>query len=182
MMTFTEARPFVSNPSYAQDRGNTLAKLALQSIDKPIIDIVSRLAELPFCFPLQSCWGHFICDPGQGRHTLAPIPDGCMGPVSYRIAYVALCIEESSSGRLLRDELAEIRKIDPDFIQFGSADWFWQRFLNSYVLQVEPARYKNRDEAVLDVGDARHLQVVRDIFFNELRRVLHLSPVKVDDG
>jgi hypothetical protein len=180
-MTFTEARPFVSNPSYAQDRSNTLAKLDLQSIDRPILDIVADFAELACCFPLQSCFGHFVCDPEQDKHTLAPVPESCKGPVRYRIAYIALCIEESSSGRMLRDELAEIQKIDPACIQFGSADWFWERYLNSYVLQVEPSRYRNRDEAILDVYEARHVQTVRDIFFKEMRNVVRVKPVKIPE-
>lgn len=32
-----------------------------------------------------------------------------------------------------------ITAIEPDYLQFGSADWFWERWLNSYALQVEPA-------------------------------------------
>ena len=181
MITFTEPRPFVSNPSYAQDRSNTLAKLDLQSIDKPIVDIVAGFAELPSCFPLQSCFGHFVCDPEQDKHTLAPIPEGCKGPVRYRIAYIALCIEESSSGRMLRDELAEIQKIDPTRIQFGSADWVWERYLNSYVLQVEPLRYRNRDEAILDVKETKHVQTARDVFFKEMRNIVRVNPVKITE-
>lgn len=181
MMTLTDARPFVSNPGYAQDRTDTIGQLVLQSVDKPIVDIVARFAELPCCFPLQSCCGHFVCDPEQDKHTLAPIPEDCKGPVRYRIAYIALCIEESSSGRMLRDELAEISKIDPTCIQFGSADWFWERCLNSYVLQVEPSRYRNRDEAILDVAEAQHVQAVRDIFFNELSQVVRVNRVKPPD-
>jgi len=174
-MTLTEARPFVSNPSYAQDRADTIAKLILQSIDKPIVDIVARFCELPCCFPLQSCFGHFVCDPEQDKYTLAPIPGGCKGPVRYRIAYIALCIEQSDLGRMLREALAEISKIDPTYIQFGSADWFWEKCLNSYVLQVEPSKYRNRDEAILDVSEARQVQAVRDIFFNELRQMVRVK-------
>ena len=177
METFTREKPFVFNPGYLQDRLDTITALDLKSIDKPIVDIVAALAELAHCFPLQSCCGHFVCRPGQGLHTLEPIPEGFAGPVRYRIAYIALCIENSRPGRALRESLAEIPEIDSACIQFGSADWFWKQFPNSYVLQVEPADYQEKDEATLEVSEAIHLQVVRDQFFDELRNVLrrHLA-------
>lgn len=159
----------MTNPRFAQDREAVIEALDLASIDEPIVDIVSAFTELPYCFPLQSCYGHFVCVSEKDSHTLAPIPSGYTGSVRYRIAYIALCIENSCNGRLLLACLAKIHTLDPAYIQFGSADWFWERFLNSYILQVEPERHLSKDEAILEVKEAQHVQRVRDLFFENLR-------------
>ena len=57
-------------------------------------------------------------------------------------------------------------------MQFGSADWFWDQWPNSYTLQVEPAAHRFKDQAVLTAGEALQMQHARDRFFDELRRVL----------
>ena len=172
METFTEPRAFVLSPRYAQDRTETIASLDLKSIDAPIVDIVSALIELPYCFPLQSCFGHFVCTADQNLRTLSPIPELCKDPIRYRIAYLAVCIENSSYGRELHDSLSAIRIVDPVYVQFGSADWFWDQFPNSYVLQVEPPRYIKKDEAVIGYSEAIHVQEVRDRFFTQLKKCL----------
>jgi hypothetical protein len=64
--TFVEAKPFVSHQSYSRDREDTLAVLGMDAIDGPIVDIVLALAKRPCCFPLQSCFGHFLWVPDQG--------------------------------------------------------------------------------------------------------------------
>lgn len=166
------------NPRFFQDRKETVAALDLGSIDEPIVDIVSAFAELPYCFPLQSCFGHFVCVPEQDVHTLAPIPTGYAGPVRYRIAYIALCIENSRYGQILRESLAEIPAADPAYIRFGSADWFWERFVNSYILQVEPEGHMGKDEVILEATEARHVQMVRDLFFEELRNLVYWNLAK----
>ncbi len=172
METYTKTKGFEQHPRYLRDRGNAIAALDLKSIDEPIVDIVSAFARLAHCFPLQSCCGHFICDPKQDILTLDPIPTNYTGSVRYRIAYIAVCIQNSRSGRVLRDALAKIPTLDPANIQFGSADWFWEQFVNSYVLQVEPAGYMGQDEAILDVKEARQVQMVRNLFFKELKNTL----------
>jgi hypothetical protein len=170
--TFTESREFVTHLQYYQDRKKAIAALDLDSIDEPIVDIVSAFAGLSFCFPLQSCFGHFVCDPEQNTRTLAPVPKTYAGSVRYRIAYIALCIENCRNGRILHNFLAEIPTIDPAYIQFGSADWFWEQFANSYILQIEPVVHKGMDEAILEAAEARHVQIVRDLFFNQLRNLV----------
>ncbi len=172
METFTEPREFKTNTSYNQARLETIAALDLDSIDEPIVDIISAFADFAFCFPLQSCFGHFICDPEQNIRTLTPVPKVCAGPVRYRIAYIALCIENSRNGQILHESLAEIPATDPTYIQFGSADWFWERFVNSYILQVEPVGHMGKDEAILEATEARHVQIVRDLFFEKLRNLV----------
>ena len=172
MESFRAAKAFVAHLQYAPDRLRTLAAMDPGSIDEPIRDIVAALAQRSDCYSLQSCWGHFICHDGQDRHTLEPIADGYMGSVRYRIAYIALCIENSRNGRILRNLLSEIPALAPDGIQFGSAGWFWERCVNTYVLQVAPSRHKDKDEMLLDGEEARQVQTIRDRFFRELKRSL----------
>jgi len=45
----------------------------------------------------------------------------------------------------------------------GSADWFWERWTNSYALQVEPARYMTADEAILQSEEALRKLVGREL-------------------
>ena len=65
--SFTESREFVTHLGYYQDREKAIAALDLDSTDEPI---VSAFADLSFCFPLQSCFGHFVCNPDQNKRTL----------------------------------------------------------------------------------------------------------------
>ena len=65
---------------------------------------------------------------------------------------------------------------DPDYVQLGSADWFWDRHVNSYALQVEPARFMCMDEAVLDHVEALRVQERRDRFFQDLAELLQRVP------
>ena len=157
---------------YAHARQRSIAVLDLASIDDPIKDIVEGFASLPHCFTLQCCYGHFICSPEQDQHNLEPIPFGFPGSTRYRIAYVSFCLENSLRGRALRQSLAQLTAVDPDYVQFGSADWFWERWANSYVLQVEPEAHMLKDEAILGPAQARHTQGVRDLVFRELRIIL----------
>jgi hypothetical protein len=172
METFSSPRPFVPSGGYSRDRRDCLAALDLAAIDEPLVDLVSGFAELPHCFTLQCCHGHFLCAPGQDPRSLDRIPSGHRGRVRYRIAYVALCLENDRRGRALRRALARVPDVDPDFVQFGSADWFWRRWPNSYALQVAPAAHRHEDEFRLEASVAFRLQETRDLFFGRLREVL----------
>jgi hypothetical protein len=169
--TFTEPKAMVDNPRYSQDREAALAALDLGTIDEPIVDIITAFAALPHCFTLQSCCGHFVCVPEQDPRTLDDVPLRHAGLVRYRIAYFAVCMENGRSGRALAECFRRVAAIDPDYVQFGSADWFWERWANSYALQVEPLRYMKSDEVVLQHEEALHVQHTRDLFFAELRRL-----------
>lgn len=172
METFTAARDFVKDSGFAHAREKSISALDLASIDEPIVDIVAGFAALPHCFTLQCCYGHFIHDPAQGQHSLVPVPPEHSGSVRYRIAYLALCLENSTRGRELRQALERIPTVDRNYIQFGSADWFWQKWNNSYALQVEPRAYMLKDEATLEADEARRTQQARDLFCAELRALL----------
>jgi hypothetical protein len=171
--TFTGIKPFVDDPRYGERRRKSLGGLDMGTIDRPIADLIGDLARLPYCFTLQSCCGHFLYD-GQGDPgSTEPLPDtDRITTVEYRLAYVALCIEDSEPGRALFADLARVPSIDPSYVQWGCAEWFWNTDPNSYVLQVEPARQMNKDRASVPYKEALHLEATRDRFFTALREIV----------
>jgi hypothetical protein len=173
METFTEARPFVANRHFDDQRRAALLELDLSTIDPPIVEMVKGFTRLPYCFTLQSCFGHFLY-PGQTDIlNVDPLPvDANIEVVEYRIAYIALCIEGSAPGKALFDEMQAIAATDPENIQFGSADWFWERQLNSYALQVEPREHMFKDRCQIDYQQALLVERVRDRFFEEITGLL----------
>ena len=176
METFTEPREFVENPRYTRDRQTALEALDLAVIDPPIVDLIRGFALLPQCYTLQSFYGHFVWTPGQDTHNLERLPEEYDGKIDYRIAYMAFCLENSKRGRALRDSLEIVPEIDPDYVQFGSAGWFWKRDSNTYVLQVEPSRYKTMDQVSIEHPEALRIESVRDLFFIRLEEVLSANP------
>ncbi|UCF79471.1 MAG: hypothetical protein JSW03_04315 [Candidatus Eiseniibacteriota bacterium] len=172
MKTFTEPRELVEDPRYTQNRREALKVLDLGVIDPPIVKLIEGFSLLPQCFTLQSCYGHFLYAPGQDPHNLERLPSIHEGPVTYRIAYIALCLENSPRGGSLRESLEHIPAIDPGYVQFGSARWFWARHRNTYALQVEPSRFMTEDEAIVEHAEALHIEQVRDIFFIKLGELL----------
>lgn len=136
METFSKARKFVYHPNYLQDRKKALSGFSPLDIDTPIRDIVRDFAELPHCFTLLCCYGHFLWEGQPDLHNLEVLPLKYLGMIRYRIAYLALCIERGERGANLRERLAAICGTDTAYVQFGSPDWIWQRCPNSYALQV----------------------------------------------
>ena len=92
--------------------------------------------------------------------------------VEYRIAYVAVCIAEGAEGLSLLQDLQAITAVDPERIQFGCADWFWERHVNSYALQVEPERYRFKDSVQIGYQEALRIQRTRDVFWAKLQELL----------
>lgn len=172
METFSKVRDFTDHPDYTRDRLNVLSEIKLENLDVPIRDIVIAFGKLAQCFTLQSCYGHFVWGEQPEALNLAVLPLQNQDPVRYRIAYLALCIEQSARGRYLRDRLAKICEIDDEYVQFGSPTWFWKQYPNSYALQVEPRRFALLDEALLEHSEALHVQSVRELFFQRVREVL----------
>ena len=175
METFEQPREFVEHASYARDREKVMGAFDPASIDTPILDVGHGFAELPHCFTLQSCFGHFVWDGQPDSHSLEVVPARDVGSVTYSIAYLALCIEQSAAGTCLRESLDGVRAVDVDCVQFGSPDWFWEQYPNSYALQVEPARFQSQDRAVLAHSEALHVQAVRDKFFARLHEVVTVA-------
>lgn len=176
METLGESRPFVENRDYVRDRREALLGFDPRSIDEPILALITAFNRLPCCFTLQSCYGHFVSTPDQDDRNCEPVSAQDCGPVRYRIAYVALCLEDTAAGRALHEGFRQMAARDPDYVQFGSADWFWDRHVNSYALQVEPARFMCMDEAVLEHAEALRVQERRDRFFQDLAELLQRVP------
>lgn len=172
METFTEPKEFVNNPGFREQRQESLGKLDINSIDEPIIDIVENFAKLNYCFTLQSCFGHFLHNSQKDPQSTEPLPQSNrIRRVEYRIAYIALCIDNNEHGIALFKDLKKIPSIDTEYVQFGSAEWFWKRQVNSYALQVEPKRHMNKDKIFVDYMEALHLQETRNSFFTKLRHL-----------
>lgn len=173
METFTGARPPSDNPEFDRQKKRAGLSLDFVTIDPPLIEIVTTLNRFPYCFTLQSCYGHFVLGDRTDPRTIEPLPAfGDVGPVEYRIAYVALCVKKSPHGEALLSELESLTEADPHYIQFGCAEWFWERQVNSYVVQVEPDRFKHLDSITISHHEALRIQSARDSLFEGLRMIL----------
>ena len=173
MVTFTALKKFVDNPHYSEQRQKALRQLDISTIDAPIIELIDSFSNLPYCFTLQSCYGHFLHDHQRDPQNFKPLPvSESLTHVEYRIAYIALCLQDSDPGRELFRDLKEILAIDPEYIQFGCAEWFWKRQVNSYALQVEPKRHMRRDKISVSYQEALHVEKIRDEFFRGLEKII----------
>ncbi len=173
METFTELKDFVENPHFYGQRQRSVSSLDRTTIDSPIVEIIEGFFMLPYCFTLQSCYGHFLYNDQRDRNNIKPLPvSENIAEVEYRIAYIALCIEDSDPGRKLFSELSEVPAVDPEYIQFCCADWFWKDQVNSYALQVEPERFKEKDRCSVSYQEALHIEKVKSAFFAGIRRIV----------
>ena len=171
--TFTELKELVENPYYQAQKQKTLCNLTDDMIDVPIINFIKGFNKLPYCFTLQSCYGHFVYEGQKDPNNLVPLPvANTIGKVEYRIAYIAFCIENSASGIALLEDLENITTIDEENVQFFCAEWFWKRQINSYALQVEPDRFKQKDTAIVDFKEALYIEKIRNEFFIRLYELL----------
>jgi len=172
METYTSAEDLLPNPQFNEQRLHALKGLDLMGIDKPIVDFIDGIALRSDCFTLQSCYGHFLYRDQRDTQNLDPLPESDPNtPISYRIAYIALCVKEGAPGRELLSKLNQIPFFDPSNVQFGTAAWFLERQVNTYIVQVEPERYKTQDSCDLDYREALHVEKVRERFFQELRKI-----------
>ena len=114
METFKKPREFVNDPHYNRSRERITSAFNPTRIDSPIHDIIAGFAKLPYCFTLQSCYGHFVYDAQPEIENTVALPDEDVGPIRYRIAYVAFCIELSSDGARFRGLLEAVPKIDAE--------------------------------------------------------------------
>jgi|UPI0004900569 hypothetical protein len=131
---------------------------------------------LPYCFTLQSCYGHFLYENQKDPYNVDPLPaTDLIVTVEYRIAYVAFCVENNDAGRALLDAMRRIPAIDPENIQLCSAEWFWERQVNFYALQVEPWRFRDKDMVVLSFEEARKVEQTRNSFYISLKSFLKNS-------
>ncbi len=173
METFTEPKELTEYPYFKEQRQKILAAFPEAEIDEPIIEIIENFNNLPFCFTLQSCYGHFLYGGQADPQNLDPLPaTKTMARVEYRIAYIAFCLENSDPGRSLLEALKGVTAIDPENIQFCSAKWFWKKQVNSYALQVEPDRFKHEDTAIIEGREALQIEKIRNEFFARIKELL----------
>ena len=173
METFGSARRLKRNPGFERQREAARRVLDLSSIDAPIRDLVRALNRLPHCFTIQSCYGHFLwsaCGDPRNLEVLPPADPG--GLITYRIAYLAICLDAGSAGRALLRDLESLERMAPGYVQLGGADWFWELQVNSYVLQVEPERFRQMDQAPLAYDEALRVQEARADFFQALGEIV----------
>ena len=184
METFTGAKALVDHPDFLRERERQVRHLeeAIRNdeIDRPLVPLMHAFSAIPSCYTQQCCCGHFIHEYAPDKKNLVPVSRfrGAVEQVEYRIAYLALCIEKSERGQALLRDFHDLPAIDPAYVQFGSADWFWNQAVNSYAVQVVPDRWKCHDTATVDFEEAVHIESVRDRFFIELSRIAqnHLKP------
>ena len=178
METFTHAKPFTRHPGYAADREKAHRELAEEmirgSIDTPLLPLIREWIPIHHCFTVQCCFGHFVHDLEPDTENLVPPSryKGKIETVRYRLAYVAVCIQNNSHGKEMFADLEDLAADNPDYIQFGSADWFWERLVNTYCIQLEPERLKNADSGVITLDEALHLETLREHFFQRLAGIV----------
>ena len=173
METFSEPKKLVENPHYSGQREQSLRSLDLETIDAPIREVIRSFAKLSYCFTLQCCYGHFLYAGQANPHNLEPLPVlDSLTNIEYRIAYVAFCVENSHLGNELLERLGDLPALDPGYIQFGCGEWFWKRQVNSYVLQVEPQRFKQKDTCLVAYKEALHLEKIKQSFFIQLKQLI----------
>ncbi|MFC2084699.1 hypothetical protein ACFLS9_06555 [Bacteroidota bacterium] len=173
METFTGLKSLVSNPLYKKQRENTLRKIEYNTIDKPIVNLIRSINELTFCFTLQCCYGHFLHGARKDHRNLDPLPKVKKSTnVVYRIAYLALCLEENIPGEKLLQQLENTTLINPEYIQFGCADWFWKKQVNSYALQVAPKKFMFEDKFTINFQQALIIEKIKKTLFTELGKIL----------
>jgi len=171
--TYAEAKEPVDNPDFTDQKRSSLTGLTNTTIDSPILDIVRKMNELPHCFTLQCCFGHFVYTGQDNPHDLKPLPEtNDIGRIEYRLAYIAFCVENNDAGRDLLRRYREIADADPEYVQFLSADWFWQRHVNSFAIQVMPVRFKDRDTAEISYEEALRVQAARDNMYRRLKEIV----------
>jgi hypothetical protein len=171
--TFTKLKDFVPDPHFEERRNDALNHLNMEAIDAPIMDLIKGFSKLSFCFTQQCCYGHFAYGGQLDPHNLEHLPmTGGLESVEYRIAYVALCLQNHDAGRQLFSDLEKIPMLNPENIQFGCAEWFWESQVNSFALQVEPQRHMFKDSVVIPYQEALHIQHVRDSVFSKLRELI----------
>ncbi len=174
MLTFTEVKDIINNPNYLKQREKAIKKMDINTIDAPLTELIKDFIKLPYCFTLQSCYGHFLHSNQNDPNNVCLLQfSDNITTVEYRIGYIALCIQESEIGKILINDLISIEAIDPEFIQFGCAEWFWKCQVNSFALQIEPRRYMTKDRVNIDYHEALHIEKIKNMVFDELKEVIH---------
>jgi hypothetical protein len=93
---------------YYEKREESLRGLQISTIDAPIVKIIKDFVKIPYCFTLQSCYGHFIHKGQENPKNIESLSlsdfDKSSG-IEYRIAYIALCIQNNDLRKQLLQNL-----------------------------------------------------------------------------
>lgn len=161
MRTFDTAPPLESDLAFSINRSQSLHLLDLSVIDIPIVDTVYKYSKLECCYPVQSCWGHFdhaYSFWGRGAAV------NCLNrgqTMRYRIAYLALCLDDSEHGAFLLELLRQVPQCVGGSVQFGSAKWFRELHNNIYVVQTAPPHCIYLDSCYIDKKEAQYIHKSR---------------------
>ena len=167
METYTACKSFVDAPDFKENRRYALDNLEVDSIDLPLVPLIQKINRLPYVFSLQCCHGHFLSKDSKEMNILESLE--AETSVKYRLAYIAVCMENNFSGRRFQQKLMTIpRIINRDKVQFCSAQWFWDQWPNSYAIQVMPERFKTFDCARIRSAEARQIAKIRDACFSHI--------------
>ena len=167
METYTPAKSFVTHPEFQSERLAALNGLDISLVDLQLTSLMKNLNRLPYLFTLQCCHGHLFTADNKEITDF----EGFNGSdeVEYRLAYIAFCIENSPLGKSFMEELKQVpSRLEEHTVHFGSAQWFWDQWVNSYILQVMPLRFKDQDKAVLNLPEAKRIIALRDTFFSTM--------------
>ena len=103
METFTAPKALVANPSYQAQRKKSLTRLRNGMIDEPIVELINSFNKLPYCFTLQSCYGHFVYNRQTDPRNFARLNSGGMNSSLSSRSYLA-----SGSGKInAADQLSQ---------------------------------------------------------------------------
>lgn len=174
MDTYCPAKPLTVDPGYGARRRKAQAALDPKTLDPPMAPLVAAFNRLPYCYTLQCCHGHVVV-PGQGlpEHWQRLPVDDPPAKAFYQLAYVALVVRNDPAGRNLPRGMALVAARALDFMQMGSAEWFWggQGEVNSYVLQVSPRRCQDRDQFEMTRSEALEWLAAREKFMAGLEEL-----------
>jgi len=174
MDTYCQARRLAVDPGYGARRRKALAALDHKTLDPPMAPLVAAFNRLPYCYTLQCCHGHVVV-PGQGPpEHWQRLPVGAPpARALYQLAYVAMVVRNDPAGLNLLRGLALVAARALDFMQMGSAEWFWedQGEVNSYILQVSPRRCQDQDRFEMPRSEAREWLAAREKFMAGLEEL-----------
>jgi hypothetical protein len=74
METFAEPYSLIANPLFGKQRKDALTRLREHEIDSPLVEMVHYFNKLPYCFPPQCCYGHFMYEAQSDPTTWPPYP------------------------------------------------------------------------------------------------------------
>ena len=114
METFTQPRKLVYNAQFEQQKLISLSGLTDEMIDAPIVEIIRDFNNRDDSFTLQCCYGHFLYEGQDNPENLESLSEThSIETVEYRIAYLAFCIDNCTSGKLFLETLKSLTQTEP---------------------------------------------------------------------